>query len=96
MNTGLQDAANLAWKLVLALRGQAGLGGLLDSYHGARWPGGPRRPPTPPASIMPSRPTANTPARSERRPPLAASTSGVAIRIAAASNTTAMTIAVRP
>ena len=42
MNTGLQDAANLAWKLVLALRGQAGLGGLLDSYHDERWPVGQR------------------------------------------------------
>ena len=43
MNTGLQDAANLAWKLVLALRGPAGLGGgLLDSYHDERWPVGQR------------------------------------------------------
>ena len=42
MNTGLQDAANLAWKLVLALRGQAGLGTLLDSYHDERWPVGQR------------------------------------------------------
>ena len=42
MNTGLQDAANLAWKLVLALRGPAGSGGLLDSYHDERWPVGQR------------------------------------------------------
>ena len=42
MNTGLQDAANLAWKLVLVLRGKAGLGGLLDSYHDERRPVGQR------------------------------------------------------
>ena len=42
MNTGLQDAANLAWKLTLALRGQAGPGGVLDSYHNERWPVGQR------------------------------------------------------
>jgi 2-polyprenyl-6-methoxyphenol hydroxylase-like FAD-dependent oxidoreductase len=41
MNTGMQDAANLGWKLALALRG---LGGerLLDSYHDERWPVGQR------------------------------------------------------
>ena len=41
MNTGLQDAANLAWKLALALRGQANPA-LLDSYHDERWPVGQR------------------------------------------------------
>ncbi len=43
MNTGLQDAANLAWKLVLVLRRQEGASaGLLDSYHDERWPVGQR------------------------------------------------------
>jgi 2-polyprenyl-6-methoxyphenol hydroxylase-like FAD-dependent oxidoreductase len=42
MNTGLQDAANLAWKLVLALRGQARANELLGSYHDERWPVGQR------------------------------------------------------
>ena len=37
MNTGIQDAANLAWKLALVLRGQAP-DTLLDSYHDERWP----------------------------------------------------------
>src|SRR5258708_7434074 len=37
-----------------------------------------------PASIMPSSPTANTPARSERMPPSAANSSGVPIRMHAA------------
>jgi 2-polyprenyl-6-methoxyphenol hydroxylase-like FAD-dependent oxidoreductase len=37
MNTGLQDAANLAWKLALVLKGHA-LGHLLDTYHSERWP----------------------------------------------------------
>ena len=37
MNTGIQDAANLAWKLALACRGQAGPG-LLDSYEAERRP----------------------------------------------------------
>jgi hypothetical protein len=37
MNTGLQDAANLGWKLALALRGLGGEA-LLDSYHDERWP----------------------------------------------------------
>ena len=32
MNTGLQDAANLAWKLALVLKGHAA-GKLLDTYH---------------------------------------------------------------
>jgi 2-polyprenyl-6-methoxyphenol hydroxylase-like FAD-dependent oxidoreductase len=36
MNTGLQDAANLAWKLAAVLRG--GDEGLLDSYGGERLP----------------------------------------------------------
>jgi 2-polyprenyl-6-methoxyphenol hydroxylase-like FAD-dependent oxidoreductase len=35
MNTGIQDAANLAWKLALVLRGQAS-GSLLDSYERER------------------------------------------------------------
>jgi 2-polyprenyl-6-methoxyphenol hydroxylase-like FAD-dependent oxidoreductase len=37
MNTGIQDAANLAWKLALVLRGQAP-GSLLDSYERERRP----------------------------------------------------------
>ena len=37
MNTGLQDAANLAWKLALVASGRAH-SGLLDSYHDERWP----------------------------------------------------------
>jgi 2-polyprenyl-6-methoxyphenol hydroxylase-like FAD-dependent oxidoreductase len=37
MNTGLQDACNLAWKLALVASGQAGAA-LLDSYHAERWP----------------------------------------------------------
>ena len=39
-----------------------------------------------PASIMPSSPTAKTPARSDKMPPSAASRSGVAMRMAAARN----------
>jgi len=39
MNTGLQDAANLAWKLTLALRGDLPAN-LLDTYHQERWPVG--------------------------------------------------------
>jgi len=39
MNTGLQDAANLAWKLALAVKGHAG-DALLDTYHAERWPVG--------------------------------------------------------
>lgn len=39
MNTGLQDAANLAWKLALVLTGRAP-SELLDSYHAERWPVG--------------------------------------------------------
>ncbi|MFD7922938.1 FAD-dependent monooxygenase [Streptomyces sp. NPDC059740] len=39
MNTGLQDAANLGWKLAAALRGQGGEE-LLDSYHLERHPVG--------------------------------------------------------
>jgi len=39
MNTGLQDAANLAWKLALAVKGHAG-DALLDTYHSERWPVG--------------------------------------------------------
>jgi hypothetical protein len=39
MNTGLQDAANLGWKLAAALRGTA-LPGLLDSYQDERYPVG--------------------------------------------------------
>jgi 2-polyprenyl-6-methoxyphenol hydroxylase-like FAD-dependent oxidoreductase len=37
MNTGLQDAYNLAWKLVLVLRGQA-QEKILDTYHEERLP----------------------------------------------------------
>jgi pentachlorophenol monooxygenase len=39
MNTGIQDAYNLAWKLALAVRG-AGAEGLLESYHAERHPVG--------------------------------------------------------
>jgi 2-polyprenyl-6-methoxyphenol hydroxylase-like FAD-dependent oxidoreductase len=39
MNTGLQDAANLGWKLAAAAHGRAP-DGLLDSYHGERHPVG--------------------------------------------------------
>ena len=39
MNTGLQDAYNLGWKLALAVRGVAAPG-LLDSYHAERHPVG--------------------------------------------------------
>ena len=37
MNTGLQDAYNLAWKLALVVSGRAGAG-LLDSYEAERLP----------------------------------------------------------
>ena len=42
MNTGLQDAANLGWKLVAAVRGSgsADVEALLDSYHDERHPVG--------------------------------------------------------
>jgi pentachlorophenol monooxygenase len=39
MNTGIQDAYNLAWKLALAARGEAAEG-LLESYHAERHPVG--------------------------------------------------------
>ena len=39
LNLGLQDAANLAWKLAAEIRGWAPPG-LLDSYHGERYPVG--------------------------------------------------------
>ncbi len=39
MNTGLQDAANLAWKLALAINRRAPAA-LLDTYHAERWPVG--------------------------------------------------------
>ncbi|MGW4646544.1 FAD-dependent monooxygenase [Kitasatospora sp. NPDC004289] len=39
MNTGIQDAVNLAWKLALVLRGEAGPA-LLDSYDAERRPVG--------------------------------------------------------
>ncbi|MFB6941660.1 FAD-dependent oxidoreductase [Streptomyces sp. NPDC060286] len=43
MNTGLQDAANLSWKLAAALRGHtAAAEALLDSYHAERHPVGAR------------------------------------------------------
>ncbi|MBI1208033.1 MAG: monooxygenase [Azospirillum sp.] len=38
MNTGLQDAVNLAWKLALVCRGRAQDGVLLDSYDHERGP----------------------------------------------------------
>ncbi|MEV5707548.1 FAD-dependent monooxygenase [Actinoallomurus sp. NPDC052274] len=41
MNTGLQDAVNLAWKLTGVLRGWAPEG-LLDTYHAERYPVGRR------------------------------------------------------
>lgn len=37
MNTGIQDACNLAWKLAMVLKGQAGEA-LLDSYQAERHP----------------------------------------------------------
>jgi 2-polyprenyl-6-methoxyphenol hydroxylase-like FAD-dependent oxidoreductase len=37
MNTGMQDAFNLAWKLAMAIRGEGGQA-LLDSYHAERHP----------------------------------------------------------
>ncbi len=46
----------------------------------------PIAPPNAPMSIMPSSPTAKTPARSERMPPNEASMSGVAMRMAASRN----------
>ncbi len=36
MNTGIQDAHNLAWKLALVIKGTAN-DSLLDSYHSERW-----------------------------------------------------------
>ena len=39
MNTGIQDAANLGWKLAAAVRGRAPTG-LLDTYHTERHPVG--------------------------------------------------------
>ena len=39
MNTGIQDAWNLGWKLAMVARGQA-IEPLLDSYHAERWPVG--------------------------------------------------------
>ncbi|WP_030951226.1 FAD-dependent monooxygenase, partial [Streptomyces sp. NRRL S-481] len=39
MNTGLQDAANLSWKLAAAVQGRAPEG-LLDSYEAERHPVG--------------------------------------------------------
>lgn len=41
MNTGLQDAANLGWKLAAVVRGDAP-DGLLDSYQAERYPVGTR------------------------------------------------------
>lgn len=41
MNTGMQDAWNLAWKLALVVRGEA-IEVLLDSYDAERWPVGRR------------------------------------------------------
>jgi 2-polyprenyl-6-methoxyphenol hydroxylase-like FAD-dependent oxidoreductase len=39
MNTGLQDAANLAWKLAAVLK-KAAPESLLETYHSERWPVG--------------------------------------------------------
>jgi 2-polyprenyl-6-methoxyphenol hydroxylase-like FAD-dependent oxidoreductase len=39
MNTGLQDAANLIWKLALAIKGRDSKK-LLDTYNAERWPVG--------------------------------------------------------
>ncbi|TXS40380.1 FAD-dependent oxidoreductase [Streptomyces sp. uw30] len=39
MNTGLQDAANLGWKLAAVVKGQVSAG-LLDTYHAERHPVG--------------------------------------------------------
>jgi hypothetical protein len=39
MNTGIQDAWNLGWKLAMVSRGAADAQ-LLDSYHAERWPVG--------------------------------------------------------
>ena len=39
MNTGIQDAWNLGWKLALVARGRAAPA-LLDTYHPERWPVG--------------------------------------------------------
>lgn len=39
MNTGIQDAWNLGWKLALVIRGAA-REALLDTYHAERWPVG--------------------------------------------------------
>lgn len=39
MNTGIQDAWNLGWKLALVVRGRA-RAALLDSYEAERWPVG--------------------------------------------------------
>ncbi|MFD5876995.1 FAD-dependent monooxygenase [Streptomyces sp. NPDC060322] len=41
LSTGVQDAANLGWKLAAVIRGGAPEG-LLDSYHGERHPAGAR------------------------------------------------------
>jgi 2-polyprenyl-6-methoxyphenol hydroxylase-like FAD-dependent oxidoreductase len=41
MNTGIQDAWNLGWKLALVCQGRAD-DRLLDSYHAERWPVGHR------------------------------------------------------
>jgi 2-polyprenyl-6-methoxyphenol hydroxylase-like FAD-dependent oxidoreductase len=41
MNTGIQDAWNLAWRLALVVRGRA-VEALLDSYEAERWPVGRR------------------------------------------------------
>lgn len=40
MNTGLQDAANLSWKLASEVGGHTGPGAVLDSYHAERHPVG--------------------------------------------------------
>jgi 2-polyprenyl-6-methoxyphenol hydroxylase-like FAD-dependent oxidoreductase len=42
VNTGIQDANNLVWKLALMLQGKLGNGDLLDTYDGERRPIGER------------------------------------------------------
>lgn len=39
MNTGIQDAWSLGWKLAMVLQGRADAQ-ILESHHGERWPVG--------------------------------------------------------
>lgn len=68
MNTGIQDAFNLAWKLSAVLRGHAHPA-LLDSYrpNGSRWPAPCSQAPTPRSPR--SAPTAASPASCDPSPP---------------------------